>query len=108
MKTKQLTNSCLLGHDYKILMESMQDYIHVDDDVITGLMVRYLLKKIVEEVATNDSQLADSEMGEDNDPVEPPISSLEASKAMDIVRRFAEKNFADPAVLKLSDALEDA
>ena len=42
---------------------------------------------------------------EDADPVEPPITSLKALKAMDIVRRFTEKNSSDPAILKHSDAL---
>ncbi len=65
----------------------------------------------MDEGKEEDSQEADSQsidVEEEADPEEPPISSLEAAKAMDIVRRFTEKNFADPNILKLSDGLEEA
>uniref|UniRef100_A0A915DEH2 DDE-1 domain-containing protein n=1 Tax=Ditylenchus dipsaci TaxID=166011 RepID=A0A915DEH2_9BILA len=88
----------------------MEDYLHIDDEVVTD--GAQTLEDIVEEIAANNSQLADSETMdvdvEDVDPVEPPITSIEALKAMEIVRRYTEKNFADLSILKCSDTLDEA
>lgn len=37
----------------------------------------------------------------------PPISRLEAQRAVTIARRYVEQNSGDPAVLRLTDALDD-
>uniref|UniRef100_A0A915EF15 Uncharacterized protein n=1 Tax=Ditylenchus dipsaci TaxID=166011 RepID=A0A915EF15_9BILA len=88
----------------------MFDYMHVDDEVVTD--GAQTLEDIVEDVTSNNNQLTDSEsmdiQEEDADPEEPPITSLDALKAMEIVRHYTEKNFADPAILKHSDALDEA
>uniref|UniRef100_A0A915EH28 DDE-1 domain-containing protein n=1 Tax=Ditylenchus dipsaci TaxID=166011 RepID=A0A915EH28_9BILA len=80
----------------------MFDYMHVDDEVVTD--GAQTLEDIVEDVTANNNQLADSEsmdiQEEDADPEEPPITILDALKAMEIVRHYTEKNFADPAILK--------
>uniref|UniRef100_A0A915DJ73 DDE-1 domain-containing protein n=1 Tax=Ditylenchus dipsaci TaxID=166011 RepID=A0A915DJ73_9BILA len=88
----------------------MEDYLHIDDEVVTD--GAQTLEDIVEKIAANNSQLADSETMdvdvEDVDPVEPPITSIEALKAMEIVRRYTEKNFTDLSILKCSDTLDEA
>uniref|UniRef100_A0A915EBI8 DDE-1 domain-containing protein n=1 Tax=Ditylenchus dipsaci TaxID=166011 RepID=A0A915EBI8_9BILA len=88
----------------------MEDYLHIDDKVVTD--GAQTLEDIVEEIAANNSQLADSQTMdvdvEDVDPVEPPNTSIEALKAMEIVRRYTEKNFADLSILKCSDTLDEA
>uniref|UniRef100_A0A915EEY0 Uncharacterized protein n=1 Tax=Ditylenchus dipsaci TaxID=166011 RepID=A0A915EEY0_9BILA len=89
----------------------MFEYMHVDDDVITDGALS--LEEIVEECSKNaDSQDSVNESididEEEADPVEPPVKCMEAARAMDTVRRFVEKNFADHNILKHSDALDDA
>uniref|UniRef100_A0A915DET6 Uncharacterized protein n=1 Tax=Ditylenchus dipsaci TaxID=166011 RepID=A0A915DET6_9BILA len=62
----------------------MDDYMHIDDQVITDCA--QTLKEIVDEIADKDSQLADSKSidveEEDIDLLEPPITSLEAFRGM--------------------------
>uniref|UniRef100_A0A915DN51 Uncharacterized protein n=1 Tax=Ditylenchus dipsaci TaxID=166011 RepID=A0A915DN51_9BILA len=89
----------------------MFEYMHVDDDVITDGALS--LEEIVDECSKNaDSQDSVNESididEEEEDPVKPPVKCMEAARAMDTVRRFVEKNFADHNILKHSDALDDA
>uniref|UniRef100_A0A915ERP1 Uncharacterized protein n=1 Tax=Ditylenchus dipsaci TaxID=166011 RepID=A0A915ERP1_9BILA len=69
------------------------------------------LEEIVEDSKEQDSKQPGTESMELDEeevhPEEPIISSLETARAMDIVRRFTEKNSGDPNILKYSDALDE-
>ena len=45
---------------------------------------------------------------EEEDVEEPPVSSLDAMRALRTLRQYMERNFSDPAILRHSDALDDA
>ena len=61
------------------------------------------------EVTSRSKELADSDSSSTEvEHVDPDITSLEALKAMDIVRRYAEKNFDNPKILQSNYILEDA
>ena len=71
------------------------------------------LMEIVDDVSTvkdDANEVGDSEVMDiwEVEAEEPAITRQEAQSALNLVRRFVEKNFADPAILKSSDLLDEA
>lgn len=124
-KAKFITNRDLIEDDVQIdnaeLIESwelliknaeieksiaLNDYIHADNDIITSGLLS--LNDIVASLTETSSSSEENNEMEIKEEELISISNKEAQKALDIVRRYVEKNFNDPKVLKLVDNLDDA
>ena len=55
-----------------------------------------------------EDEVYDSEEMEIEEADEPDITRQEAQSALNIVRRYVEKNIADPTILKYTDQLDEA
>jgi hypothetical protein len=92
--------------------------VQIHRRLVDRLLLRILnlslsLPEIVAEVSTakkEASKVGDSEAmdTEELEVDEPLITRQEAQSALNLVRRYVEKNFADADILKHSDALDEA
>lgn len=69
----------------------------------------FSINEIMEKYANDEGEVDDDEIVIGEEEVDdPPISSLDAMQALRTLRQYVETNFNDPAILRLSDALDDA
>lgn len=61
----------------------------------------------MEEIAICAIETAEAELGETKEPELPPVTNQEPRQALDVLRRYIERNVDDPAVLALCDKLDD-
>jgi len=77
----------------------LNEYISVDNDLITeGTLA---IEEIV--ACVHDTSNENDEIADETELELPPVSNHEAIQAMNIVRRYIEKNLDDSAVLKMCD-----
>jgi hypothetical protein len=76
-------------------------------NIVDGVLT---LEEIVAEVSTVEEDEVGNSEGMDIEEVEelePLITRQEAQSALNVVRRYVQQKYADPAILKHSDALDE-
>uniref|UniRef100_A0A915EIH8 Uncharacterized protein n=1 Tax=Ditylenchus dipsaci TaxID=166011 RepID=A0A915EIH8_9BILA len=92
-ETNPWMNCCWPGHDFKILMGSMGQPRY------GAQTLEDIVEDVTQKITTNSPTVrAWTFKKKTLIPEEPPITSVDALKAMEIVRHYTEKNFADPAI----------
>uniref|UniRef100_A0A915DBG9 HTH psq-type domain-containing protein n=1 Tax=Ditylenchus dipsaci TaxID=166011 RepID=A0A915DBG9_9BILA len=86
----------------------LANYLNLDSDLATDGVLS--LDELAEDVLTTEGNqsAADIDVDSDVEMEEAPITRLEAQRALRLVRQYVENNFANPELLRQSDALDEA